>query len=93
MVTELARRDLVDRDADPDVTTRGLVGVRTGEEAGRRTRMIAGTVAEGPGVAVTEAPQDREVTTVFRERLEAGRGVVRTFPLGSQPSGSTPLGM
>ena len=82
------RDHLVDRDACRDVRAHRLARVGAGQEARRRSGVVAGAVAEGVGVGVGEVAEDGEAVLHRLERRKGlGHAIQRSGPLG-EPRGA-----
>ena len=80
-------RDLVHRDAVPDIRPLGLLGMDSGEIGSRGPGVVAGTVAESTAVVVGQSAEPQAVVPVVLQWLEDGRH----FEVGAL-AGRSPVG-
>ena len=78
------RRDLVDRDADVNIRSRGLLGSQTRQECRAGTRMIARPVLATGGVDLVQTGEDLDLGLQPFQWLEGG-GQVEVFPFRLRP--------
>ena len=89
-MADLHGRDLVDRDARPDIGPVGLERVRAGQEAGQRARVVAPFVAHRRRILLGQAAEDEQVLAEGLERPERrGQAETRT---GLARASSRPCG-
>ena len=92
-LAELAGGDLVDGNAGVDVSALGFLGMHTRQPGGAGTRVVSGSVAEGPAVRLRQSAQHQHVVAEGLQRLHGGsKFESRPFARGSPAVHDDPVG-